>query len=89
MRATVEHNLLYDGGKRMWYMGPMFRRERPQRGRYRQFTRLAPRRWAAGPDVDAEVILLAVALFQRLGLTQWRLEISSWASASARRTAPR
>ena len=46
VRATVEHNLLYDGGKRMWYMGPMFRHERPQRGRYRQFHRLAPRRWA-------------------------------------------
>ena len=78
VRATVEHNLLYDGGKRMWYMGPMFRHERPQRGRYRQFHQIGAEALGfAGPDVDAELILLAVALFQRLGLTQWRLEINS------------
>ncbi len=78
VRATIEHNLLYDGGKRMWYMGPMFRHERPQRGRYRQFHQIGAEALGfAGPDVDAELILLAVALWKRLGLTQWRLEINS------------
>ena len=78
VRATIEHNLLYDGGKRMWYMGPMFRHERPQRGRYRQFHQVGAEALGfAGPDVDAELILLAVALWKRLGLTQWRLEINS------------
>jgi len=78
VRATVEHNLLYDGGKRMWYIGPMFRHERPQRGRYRQFHQIGAEALGfAGPDVDAELILLAVALWKRLGLAQWRLEINS------------
>ena len=78
VRATIENNLLYDGGKRMWYIGPMFRHERPQRGRYRQFHQIGAEALGfAGPDVDAELILLAVALWKRLGLTQWRLEINS------------
>ena len=78
VRATIENNLLYDGGKRMWYMGPMFRHERPQRGRYRQFHQIGAEALGfAGPDVDAELILLAVSLWKRLGLTQWRLEINS------------
>ena len=78
VRATIENNLLYDGGKRMWYMGPMFRHERPQRGRYRQFHQVGAEALGfAGPDVDAELILLAVALWKRLGLSQWRLEINS------------
>lgn len=78
VRATIENNLLYDGGKRMWYIGPMFRHERPQRGRYRQFHQIGAEAMGfAGPDVDAELILLAVALWKRLGLTQWRLEINS------------
>ena len=78
VRATIENNLLYDGGKRMWYIGPMFRHERPQRGRYRQFHQIGAEALGfAGPDVDAELILLAVALWKRLGLSQWRLEINS------------
>lgn len=78
VRATIENNLLYDGGKRMWYMGPMFRHERPQRGRYRQFHQIGAEALGfAGPDVDAELILLAVSLWKLLGLTQWRLEINS------------
>ena len=91
VRATVEHNLLYDGGKRMWYIGPMFRHERPQRGRYRQFHQIGAEALGfAGPDVDAELILLAVALWKRLGLSQWRLEINSLgqpAERQAHRTA--
>ena len=91
VRAVAEHNLLYDGGKRLYYMGPMFRRERPQRGRYRQFHQIGAEALGfAGPDVDAELILLAVALWKRLGLSQWRLEINSLgqpAERQAHRTA--
>ena len=78
VRAVTEHNLLYDGGKRLYYMGPMFRRERPQRGRYRQFHQIGAEALGfAGPEVDAELILLAAALWRELGLTDWRLEINS------------
>ncbi len=78
VRAVTENNLLYDGGKRLYYMGPMFRRERPQRGRYRQFHQIGAEALGfAGPEVDAELILLAVALWRELGLTDWRLEINS------------
>jgi histidyl-tRNA synthetase len=60
VRAVVEHNLLYDGGKRLYYMGPMFRHERPQRGRYRQFHQIGAEALGfAGAEVDAELILLA------------------------------
>jgi histidyl-tRNA synthetase len=78
VRAVTEHNLLYDGGKRLYYIGPMFRRERPQRGRYRQFHQIGAEALGfAGPEVDAELILLAAALWKELGLTDWRLEINS------------
>jgi histidyl-tRNA synthetase len=78
VRAITEHNLLYDGGKRLYYMGPMFRRERPQRGRYRQFHQIGAEALGfAGPEVDAELILLAAALWRELGLSDWRLEINS------------
>ena len=78
VRAVTEHNLLYDGGKRLYYMGPMFRRERPQRGRFRQFHQIGAEALGfSGPDVDAELILLAVSLWKELGLNDWRLEINS------------
>ena len=78
VRAVTEHNLLYEGGKRLYYMGPMFRRERPQRGRYRQFHQIGAEALGfQGPELDAELILLAVALWKELGLTDWRLEINS------------
>ncbi len=78
VRATIEHNLLYDGGKRLYYMGPMFRRERPQRGRFRQFHQIGAEALGfAGSDVDAELILLAVSLWKELGLNDWRLELNS------------
>jgi histidyl-tRNA synthetase len=78
VRAVAEHSLLYDGGKRLWYMGPMFRHERPQRGRYRQFHQIGAEALGfAGPDVDAELILLANALWKALGLTDVRLELNS------------
>ena len=78
VRAVTEHSLLYDGGKRLWYMGPMFRHERPQRGRYRQFHQIGAEALGfAGPDVDAELILLASALWKALGLADVRLELNS------------
>ena len=78
VRAVTEHNMLYDGGKRLYYMGPMFRRERPQRGRYRQFHQIGAEALGfAGAEVDAELILLAAALWTDIGLTDWRLEINS------------
>ena len=78
VRAVAEHNLLYDGPKRLWYTGPMFRREKPQRGRYRQFHQIGAEALGfAGPDVDAELILLAHALWQAIGLADVRLELNS------------
>ncbi|HSU20948.1 histidine--tRNA ligase [Comamonadaceae bacterium OTU4NAUVB1] len=78
VRAAIEHNLLYDGPKRLWYTGPMFRREKPQRGRYRQFHQIGAEALGfAGPDVDAELILLANALWKAIGLTDVRLELNS------------
>ena len=78
VRAVVEHSMLYDGGKRLYYIGPMFRHERPQRGRYRQFDQIGAEALGfSGPEVDAELILLAVALWKDVGLTNVRLELNS------------
>ncbi len=78
VRAVVQHSLLYEGGKRLYYMGPMFRHERPQRGRYRQFHQIGAEVLGfPGAEVDAELILLADALWQDLGLTGIRLELNS------------
>ena len=86
VRAVAEHNLLYDGGKRLYYMGPMFRRERPQRGRYRQFHQIGAEALGfGGPEVDAELILLAVALWRELGIQNWRLELNSLGQPDERR----
>ncbi|MEF9997277.1 MAG: histidine--tRNA ligase, partial [Burkholderiaceae bacterium] len=78
VRATIEHNLLYDAPRRLWYMGPMFRHERPQRGRYRQFHQLGAEALGfGGPDVDAEQILLLRRLWEALGIGPVRLELNS------------
>lgn len=78
VRAVIEHNQLYDGPKRLYYMGPMFRHERPQRGRYRQFHQVGAEALGfAGPDVDAELIVMAADLWAELGLTDVTLEINS------------
>lgn len=78
VRAVVEHNMLYDGPKRFYYFGPMFRHERPQRGRYRQFHQIGVEALGfAGPDVDAEQIAMACDLWAELGLTDVTLEINS------------
>ena len=81
VRAVIEHSLLHDGGKRLYYVGPMFRHERPQKGRYRQFHQIGAEALGfAGPDVDAELILLCRALWRELGLVEGRdvrLELNS------------
>ncbi|MDE2277862.1 MAG: histidine--tRNA ligase [Burkholderiales bacterium] len=77
VRAAVEHSMLYDGGKRLYYIGPMFRHERPQRGRYRQFHQVGVEALGfAGPDVDAEVILMCRTLWRELGLADVRLDLN-------------
>ncbi|MBN9430465.1 MAG: histidine--tRNA ligase [Burkholderiales bacterium] len=86
VRAVIEHNLLYDGPKRLWYAGPMFRHERPQKGRYRQFHQVgAEALGLAGPDADAEVILLCQRLWDELQLPGVRLEINTLGAAHERR----
>ena len=81
VRSVIEHNLLYDGPKRLWYFGPMFRHERPQRGRYRQFYQFGVEAMGlSGPDIDAEQLLMVRRIWQSLGLTDEnmpRLEINS------------
>lgn len=85
VRAAIEHNLTYDGPKRLFYMGPMFRHERPQRGRYRQFYQLGIEALGfAGPEVDAEQILLANQLLGRLGVRNVRVELNSLGVAQER-----
>ena len=86
VRAAIEHSLLYDGGKRLFYIGPMFRHERPQRGRYRQFHQVGVEALGfGGPEADAEVILMARALWRDLGLTDVRLELNSLGLPEERR----
>lgn len=78
VRAAIEHNLTYDGGKRLYYVGPMFRHERPQRGRYRQFYQVGAEALGfAGAEVDAELIVLAAHLLERIGLPGVRVELNS------------
>ena len=78
VRAVAEHSMLYEGGKRLYYMGPMFRHERPQRGRYRQFHQIGAEALGfAGAELDAELILLADALWKELGLKDVHLELNS------------
>lgn len=78
VRAALEHNMLYDGGKRLYYMGPMFRHERPQKGRYRQFDQIGAEALGfSGAEVDAELILMVSALWKEIGLMDVRLELNS------------
>jgi len=86
VRAAIEHNLLFDGGKRLWYQGPMFRHERPQKGRYRQFHQVGIEALGfAGPDIDLELLRMTARLWRRLGIADGvRLEINSLGGAEAR-----
>ncbi len=85
VRAVISNGLLREGRLRVWCMGPMFRRERPQAGRYRQFHQIDAEAFGfEGPDIDAELILLSARLLRRLGLTQVKLHLNSLGSAASR-----
>lgn len=85
VRAVVEHNLLYNAPQRLWYMGAMFRHERPQKGRYRQFHQVGVESLGFdGPDMDVEHILMTARLWKLLGLQDVALEINTLGSAEAR-----
>ena len=86
VRAGNEHGLLYNQEQRLWYTGPMFRHERPQKGRYRQFHQFGLEAFGmASADIDAEVIILSARLWQQLGLTPYvKLELNSLGSSESR-----
>ncbi|HKA41199.1 MAG TPA: histidine--tRNA ligase [Burkholderiales bacterium] len=86
VRAALEHNLLYQGPQRLWYGGPLFRHERPQKGRYRQYhTFGAEALGFADPDIDVELLMMARRLWQRLGIEDVELQINTIGSAEERR----
>jgi len=86
VRAGIEHGLLYNQEQRLWYMGPLFRYERPQKGRYRQFHQMGAEVFGlAGPDIDAELILMTARIWKNLGIHHLlRLEINSLGNSQAR-----
>jgi histidyl-tRNA synthetase len=85
VRAVLEHNLLYAGPQRLYYAGPMFRHERPQKGRYRQFHQVGVEALGfAGPDVDAELIVMCARIWAALGLSDVSLELNTLGSPEAR-----
>lgn len=86
VRAGNEHGLLYNQQQRLWYMGPMFRHERPQKGRYRQFHQFGVETYGIdGPDIDVEVILLSARIWKAFGISdQVTLQINSLGSNEAR-----
>jgi histidyl-tRNA synthetase len=85
VRAVISNGLLRDGRLRLWCMGPMFRRERPQAGRFRQFHQIDAEAFGfAGPDIDAEIILLSARILRRLGLTDVKLLVNSLGTPEAR-----
>jgi histidyl-tRNA synthetase len=85
VRAVLQHNLLYGGPQRLYYTGPMFRHERPQKGRYRQFHQIGVEALGyPGPDVDAEHIGMAARLWKQLGLADIRLQINTLGSPESR-----
>jgi len=85
VRAGISNGLLYNQKQRVWCMGPMFRYERPQKGRYRQFHQIDVEALGfEGPDVDAELIMLSARLWRRLGLRHIRLELNSLGTPASR-----
>jgi histidyl-tRNA synthetase len=85
VRAAIEHSLVHDGPKRLWYSGPMYRHERPQKGRYRQFHQYGVEALGfPGPDVDAEHIAMCAALWRDLQLQDIRLELNCIGSPEER-----
>lgn len=86
LRACLEHGLLHNQVHRLWYYGPMYRHERPQKGRYRQFIQLGVETYGmSGPDIDAELILIMDRLWKKLGIrNKVRLQINSLGTISER-----
>jgi histidyl-tRNA synthetase len=85
VRAAIENGMLHNQVHRLWYTGPMFRHERPQKGRYRQFHQIGAETFGMeGPDVDAEIILLTARLWHELGIDDLRLEINSLGTVETR-----
>lgn len=86
VRACEQHGLLYNQTQRLWYLGPMFRHERPQKGRYRQFHQIGVEVFGLeGPDIDAEILLLSARILRELGLAdRVHLELNSLGSTEAR-----
>jgi len=85
VRAVLEHNLLYAGPQRLYYLGPMFRHERPQKGRYRQFHQIGVEALGfTGPDIDAEVIIMCARIWRALGISDVALQINTLGDPDAR-----
>ena len=85
VRACIEHGLLYNQTQRLWYIGQMYRHERPQKGRYRQFHQIGIEAFGFdGPDIDAEQIVMLADFWARLGLTGLTLELNTLGEASER-----
>lgn len=85
VRACIEHGLLHNQQQRLWYAGQMFRHERPQKGRYRQFNQIGVEAFGIdGPDIDAEVILLSARFWKEIGITDLELQINSLGTNEAR-----
>lgn len=87
VRAGIQHGLLHNQVQRLWYNGPMFRHERPQKGRYRQFHQFGVESYGIEtPDIDAELILISYRLWKQLGLKNIRLELNTLGSNQSRHT---
>lgn len=85
VRAGIQHGLFANPGQRLWYSGPMFRHERPQKGRYRQFHQVGVEAYGMpGPDIDAELILLCARLWRSLGIHDVRLELNTLGGSAER-----
>ncbi|MDQ5768948.1 histidine--tRNA ligase [Thiothrix subterranea] len=85
IRAGIQHGLLHNQQQRLWYTGPMFRHERPQKGRYRQFHQIGVEAFGmAGPDIDAELIAITARLWKSLGLRNLRLELNTLGTPECR-----
>lgn len=85
VRAAIENGLLHNQTQRLWYTGPMFRHERPQKGRYRQFHQVGVEAFGfTGPDIDAELIFMTARLFEQLGMTDLELQINSLGTSASR-----
>ena len=85
VRACMEHGLLHNQVQRLWYMGPMFRHERPQKGRYRQFHQIGVEAFGLeGPDIDAEMLMMTARMWKQLGISDVVLQINSLGTPRSR-----